>query len=296
MCIRIPDKDHHQNLIVCSLAHCQPSLKISYKSVWKFLHTVANKQTDNDKNNLLGRGNNNENNADTLDFLPKLQPVPNVETLRIIGQSFAGQKPFVSPTQWCQNSTEGNSKHWRQPPILTTVEHNTDHCWPQPTLTTVDHNTHHCRPQPTLTTLDHHTDHCWPSYWPLFTTTLTTVDYHTDHCWPQPTMTTVDHHTDHCWPQHWPLLTTTNTDHWWPQHWPLLTTTLRTTDHHTDHCWRTLTTVDHHTDHCWPQPTLTTVDQHNDHCWPAQGPASELIRCFQQPAAAKNTETLSKWL
>jgi len=27
------------------LAHCQPSLKISCKSVWKSLHKVANKQT-----------------------------------------------------------------------------------------------------------------------------------------------------------------------------------------------------------------------------------------------------------
>jgi len=33
-------------LIICSLAHCQPSLKISCKSVWKFLRKVANKHTD----------------------------------------------------------------------------------------------------------------------------------------------------------------------------------------------------------------------------------------------------------
>jgi len=32
--------------IICSLAHCQRSLKISCKSVWKFLCRVANKQTD----------------------------------------------------------------------------------------------------------------------------------------------------------------------------------------------------------------------------------------------------------
>ena len=30
------DLDRHQYLIICSLAHCQPSLKISCKSVWKF--------------------------------------------------------------------------------------------------------------------------------------------------------------------------------------------------------------------------------------------------------------------
>ena len=33
---------------ICSLAHCQPSLKISCKSVRKFLHKVANRQTNND--------------------------------------------------------------------------------------------------------------------------------------------------------------------------------------------------------------------------------------------------------
>jgi len=40
------DPDHHQNLIICSLAHCQPSLKISCKSIWKFLPKVANRQTN----------------------------------------------------------------------------------------------------------------------------------------------------------------------------------------------------------------------------------------------------------
>ena len=44
------DPDCHQNLIIRSLAHCQPSLKISCKSVWKFLCKVANRQTDK-KNN-----------------------------------------------------------------------------------------------------------------------------------------------------------------------------------------------------------------------------------------------------
>jgi len=37
------DPDRHQNLIACSLANCQPSLKISCKSVRKFLRKVANK-------------------------------------------------------------------------------------------------------------------------------------------------------------------------------------------------------------------------------------------------------------
>jgi len=44
--IRIPYSDRHQHLISCSLALCQLSLKISCKSVGKFSHKVANKQTD----------------------------------------------------------------------------------------------------------------------------------------------------------------------------------------------------------------------------------------------------------
>jgi len=42
----IHDPDRHQNLIICSLAHCQPSLKISHKSVQKFLRKVADRQTN----------------------------------------------------------------------------------------------------------------------------------------------------------------------------------------------------------------------------------------------------------
>ena len=52
--IRIPvmicDPDRPRNLIICSLAYCQPSLKISCKSVQKFLHKVANRQTDKQTN------------------------------------------------------------------------------------------------------------------------------------------------------------------------------------------------------------------------------------------------------
>ena len=44
--IRIRDPDGHQNLSVCSLADCQPSLKMSCKFVWKFFRKVANRQTD----------------------------------------------------------------------------------------------------------------------------------------------------------------------------------------------------------------------------------------------------------
>jgi len=50
------DTDRRQNLIICSLAHCQHSLKISCKSVRKFLRKVANRQTDKHrrKHNIRG--------------------------------------------------------------------------------------------------------------------------------------------------------------------------------------------------------------------------------------------------
>jgi len=44
------DPDRHQNLIICSLAHYQPSLKMSCKRVRKFLRKVANRQTNNVEN------------------------------------------------------------------------------------------------------------------------------------------------------------------------------------------------------------------------------------------------------
>ena len=45
------DPDRHQNLITCLLVHCQPSLKISCKSVRKFFGKVANRQTDRQTDN-----------------------------------------------------------------------------------------------------------------------------------------------------------------------------------------------------------------------------------------------------
>jgi len=45
------DVDRHQNVIICSLAHCQRSLQISCRSVWSFLRKVANKQSDKQTNN-----------------------------------------------------------------------------------------------------------------------------------------------------------------------------------------------------------------------------------------------------
>ena len=59
------DPDRHQYLIICSLAHCQPSVKILWKSVRKFLRKVANRQTNKQrrKHVLLGGGKNNRRNC-----------------------------------------------------------------------------------------------------------------------------------------------------------------------------------------------------------------------------------------
>jgi len=40
------DPDRHQNANICSISHCQPSLKISCKSVRKFLRKIYNRQTN----------------------------------------------------------------------------------------------------------------------------------------------------------------------------------------------------------------------------------------------------------
>jgi len=61
--ILISETDCHQNLTVFSMAHCQPSLKISCKSVQKFLCKVANRHTNTQTNKqwrlhiLLGEDN-----------------------------------------------------------------------------------------------------------------------------------------------------------------------------------------------------------------------------------------------
>jgi len=44
------DPDHYRNLISCSLAHCQPSLKLSCKSLQTFLRKVGKRQTDRQTN------------------------------------------------------------------------------------------------------------------------------------------------------------------------------------------------------------------------------------------------------
>jgi len=53
--IWIRDPDLHQNLIICSLAHCQPSLKISCKAVQEYLCKVANRQTNDDYISFLAQ-------------------------------------------------------------------------------------------------------------------------------------------------------------------------------------------------------------------------------------------------
>jgi len=56
--IRVRYPDRHQNLRISSMAHRQPSPKISCKSVHKLLRKVAKRQTDKQRrlHILLGRG------------------------------------------------------------------------------------------------------------------------------------------------------------------------------------------------------------------------------------------------
>jgi len=67
--IWIHDPDHHQNLIICSMAHCQPSLKISCKSIQKFLRKVANRQTDKQQR---------------LDYISSLAEVKNFNSYNVL--------------------------------------------------------------------------------------------------------------------------------------------------------------------------------------------------------------------
>jgi len=59
-----PYTDRHQNLTICSLAHCQPSLKTSYKSVPNFFcaKLLTDRQTDRQTN----RQRNNDNYTSSL--------------------------------------------------------------------------------------------------------------------------------------------------------------------------------------------------------------------------------------
>jgi len=66
-------RDCHQKLTICSLAHRQPSLQISCKSVRKLLRNVANRQIERQTNmqqrkrNLLG-GDNKESRTAAIHF------------------------------------------------------------------------------------------------------------------------------------------------------------------------------------------------------------------------------------
>jgi len=74
--IRVRDPDRHQNLIICSLAHWQPSLKIPCKSVWKFSCKVANRQTDKQRRlHILFGGGNNMSSSENKAYLPQRFPV-----------------------------------------------------------------------------------------------------------------------------------------------------------------------------------------------------------------------------
>jgi len=63
--IRIRDPDRHQNLIICSLAHCQPSRKFQANPFRSFFRKVSksnrqrNRQTNRQRRShiLLGGGN-----------------------------------------------------------------------------------------------------------------------------------------------------------------------------------------------------------------------------------------------
>jgi len=55
------DLERHQNLIIFSMAHCQPSLKISCRSVREFLRKVANRQTDRQTDKQRRGGGNKLN-------------------------------------------------------------------------------------------------------------------------------------------------------------------------------------------------------------------------------------------
>ena len=56
--IQIRDPDRYQNLIICSLAHWLPFLKISCNSVWRFLLTDRQTNKQRQLHNILGGGNN----------------------------------------------------------------------------------------------------------------------------------------------------------------------------------------------------------------------------------------------
>ena len=61
--IRIRGPDRHQNLIICSFAHCQPSRKFPANPLSFYTKLLTDRQTDKQQQShiLVGRGNNNSN-------------------------------------------------------------------------------------------------------------------------------------------------------------------------------------------------------------------------------------------
>jgi len=88
----IDDPERHKNLTIYSLSHCQSYLKISCKSVWKFLRKVANKQTDRQtdkqrrKHNLLGGGNRNLSRSLRISFQLSLRNLARRQCVRLFLQ------------------------------------------------------------------------------------------------------------------------------------------------------------------------------------------------------------------
>jgi len=107
--IRIRDPDRHQNLIVCSVAHCQPSVKISCKSAWKFLRKVANRQPNKQGrlDILLGGGNNNSN-VNIYNAVATTIAIVSVHPVHLINEDSAeAADPQSKPTAWAMRISLG---------------------------------------------------------------------------------------------------------------------------------------------------------------------------------------------
>jgi len=115
----VRDSYHRQNLVVRSLAHCQPSPKISCKSIRKFLRKVANRQTD--------RQTDRQTNNDDWELL---------QYYYLLG---GGNNTVVIAVQWCRYlaqvtwSSEVPSDWYVTPPVavklLMTSTGTEEECW-----------------------------------------------------------------------------------------------------------------------------------------------------------------------
>ena len=61
-----PDSDRHQDFIIFSLAHCQPSLKISCKSIQTILRKVDTKERDKQTDRQTHRQTDNDEKISSL--------------------------------------------------------------------------------------------------------------------------------------------------------------------------------------------------------------------------------------